>query len=408
MKTQNQFSDASNKFNFYLAIVLEDKLPNSEEIKVHIPELTPFVDGNVETQSNFVKVGDSSTNTFTNVEISNGVTAKYFSFITNRTYAPDVKKNEQVLVFRYGDAHNYYWVPLGRDDHLRRTERYTIRVSDNLTVPQGLSDNNSYTLELDTKYKGHILLKTAKTTEEAFQYQIRIDTINSTVLICDDNNNNILLDSKIPRIKINNTNGSYVDVVKDNVNIVAPQDIILKADRQILINTPNITVANTDGDGASVINSKNMAINASSSMVVKSPSIGLDGSVVTDTILANHVQSAGYSTGGGVASRSIVSSYDFRRAAKVPQYTSTEIDLYMGSGTNPDNQPRSGDGGSNRYCAAWGYESKDSQGISGAIEQICLALDALSGVDYNPVVTGYTSKARDYTANAKMELNRGE
>ena len=408
MKTTKQFSDASNKFNFYLGIVLEDKLPNAEDIKVHIPELTPFVDGNVEVQSNFVKVGDTSSNTFTNVEISNSITAQYFSFITNRAYAPDVKKNEQVLVFRYGDAHTYYWVPLGRDDHLRRTERYTIRVSDNLSVPQGLSDNNCYTLELDTKYKGHILLKTAKTTEESYQYQIRIDTINSTIQICDDNNNQILLDSKIPRIKINNTNGSYVDVVKDNVNIVAPQDIILKADRQILIDTPNITTANQSGDGSCVINSKNMAINASGSMVVKSPSIGLDGSVVTDTILANHIQASSYSTGGGVASASIVSSYDLKRASKTPQYTSTQIDLYMGQGSDPNNQPRSGDGSSNRYCAAWGYESKDSQGLSGAIEQICLALDALSGVDYNPNVTGYTATAREYTANAKMELNRGE
>jgi hypothetical protein len=408
MKTNSQFSDAGNKFNFYLGIVLEDKSPNAEDILVHIAELTPFIDGKVETQSNFVKVGDESSNSYSNVEISNGISATYFSFITNRAYAPDVKKNEQVLVFRYGDAHKYYWVPLGRDDHLRRTERYTIRVSDNLTVPQGLSDNNCYTLELDTKYKGHILLKTAKTTEEAFQYQIRIDTINSTIQICDDNDNQIFLDSNVPRIKINNTNGSYVDVVKDNVNVVAPQDIILKADRQILIDTPNITVANQAGDGSCVMNSKNMAINSSGSMVIKAPSIGLDGSVVTDTILANHVQASGYSTGGGVASASIVSSYDLRRASKTPQYTPTKIDLYSGQGSDPNNQPRSGDDSSNRYCAAWGYESEDSYGISGAIEQICLALDALSGIDHNPNVTGYTANARTYTANAKMELNRGE
>lgn len=416
MQEVKSLIDSGNKFSIYFGIVLEDKLPNEETIQVQLTELTPFVDGDVEVKTNMIKVGDSDTNTFENVEVSNAITATYFSFITNRDYTPDVKKNEQVLVFRYGDSRQYYWFPLGRDDYLRRTERYTIRVSDNLTIPQGLSDNNCYTLELDTKYKGHILLKTAKTSGEQFQYQIKIDTINSTINICDDNNNQILLDSKVPRVLITNKEGTRIDAVKKNINLIAPEDIIIKAGRQILIDTPNITTANQTGDGACILNTKNMSINGSGSVVIKSPSIGLDGSVVAKNVIANHVQSGGYSTGGGSvgSARSSIeplSTYEVRRAAsQLPQqYTGATIDLYSGRGSDPGNTPRSGAGGSNnRYCAAWGYNSKDSYGISGAIEQLCLALDALSGVDYNPVVTGYTSLARQYVEAAKMKLNQGE
>lgn len=402
MNEVRQTFDAGNKFSVYFAIVLEDKLPNEETLNVQLLELNPFVDGKVEVKTDSVKVGDAATNSYETVEVSNSITATYFSFLTNRAYAPDVKKNEQVLVFRYADSHKYYWFPLGRDDYLRRTERVTIRASNNLTVPQGLSDNNSYTLELDTKYHGHILLKTSKTSGEKYQYQIKIDTNKNTIQLCDDTNNQILIASDIPRVMLSNREGSTVDVVKKNVNIIAPEDIILKAGRQMLFNSPVICAKNNQGSGVTEWNSKNISINGDSSTVIKSPSIGLNGSVVAKTVAAQHVKAGGYSTG------SVSTGFSIRRAVEnivksvpdtINSYSGAEVDLYYGTGSDPNNQPQNTDfNSSDRHCSAW-EEVKD------AVYQICDKLDSLSGAHYNPSIT--TSGIRSTIDNSIMNLNRG-
>lgn len=293
MKENRSVENTGNNFSIYFGIVLEDKLPNNDTIQVELTELTPFVDNNVETKSDMVKVGDSNTGSYENVEISNAVDAEYFSLITNRRYPPDVKKGEQVLIFRYADSKKYYWYPIGRDDRLRKLERYTISVSNNVTTPDGLSDGNCYTIDLDTLYNKHILLRTSKSAGEPFQYVIDIDAANSTIHICDDINNQILLDSKVPRILLSNSEGAFIDIAKRNVLITALDDIILKAGRQILTDSPATSMK---GESLEIKNTAT-SIRSSNSTVVESSKVGLDGSVVANTIQTSHVKSGGYSTG---------------------------------------------------------------------------------------------------------------
>lgn len=293
MKENRSVQDTGNNFSLYFGIVLEDKLPNADTIQVELTELTPFVDDNVEAKSDMVKVGDSKTESYENIEVTNSIEAEYFSLITNRRYPPDVKKGEQVLIFRYADSKKYYWYPIGRDDRLRKLERYTISVSNNVSTPDGLSDGNCYTIDLDTLYNKHILLRTSKSAGEPFQYVIDIDAAKSTIHICDDANNQILLDSNVPRILLSNSEGAFVDVAKRNVVITALDDIILKAGRQIITDSPATSML---GESLEVKNTST-SIRSSNSTVVESSKVGLDGSVVANTIQTSHVKSGGYSTG---------------------------------------------------------------------------------------------------------------
>lgn len=81
------------------------------------------------------------------VEASNFVTATYLGTESNRRYPPDVRKNEQVFVFNYSDQDKYFWISSGRDDVLRRVERYNISVSDLSSTPvDQLTDDNTYFL----------------------------------------------------------------------------------------------------------------------------------------------------------------------------------------------------------------------------------------------------------------------
>ena len=99
MQQNRSIFDAGNKFSVFFGIVLEDKLPNEEKLIVQLLEINPFSDGKVEIQTDTIEVGDAVSEKFETVEVSNAIEAMYFSFLTNRAYAPDVKKNEQVLVF---------------------------------------------------------------------------------------------------------------------------------------------------------------------------------------------------------------------------------------------------------------------------------------------------------------------
>lgn len=297
MQKQSSIREAGNRFSVYFGIILEDKLPNAETISVTLRELSPFVTGDVGIQTDTVQVGDTETKMYESVEMTNAIEAEYFSLLTNRRYAPDVKKGESVLIFQYADSKKYYWFPIGRDDRQRLTERVTISASNNLTTPKGLSDGNTYSLELDTKYHRHILLRTSKTTGEKYQYQIKIDADTNSIQLCDDIGNQIYIDSAVPRVFLTNSSGAYIDIAKDSIVALAKEDILLKAGRQIVIDAPNITERAKSGSGVIKQEARNITRQADSAVVDKAPSIGLDGAVVANSIVADGITSTGYSTG---------------------------------------------------------------------------------------------------------------
>ena len=406
MNTVKTKEDAGNKFSLYFGIAVEDKLPNAETLHICILELNPFVEGEIKQETETVQVGDDTSGIRENATLSNSIEADYFSILTNRRYAPDVKKGEQVFVFRYADSRKYYWFPIGRDDYLRRTERYTIGVSNNQTTPNGLSDNNSYTLELDTKYNKHIFIKTSKTDGEKFQYLIKIDAKQNTVHICDDNDNQILLDSNVPRIFLSNSEGAFIDIVKKNVMIAALEDVIIKAGRQFVLDTPIISSQNTIGSGATEFNSRNMTFNANGSFVVNSPSIGLNGAVVANSVVADGVLSSGYSTGHVSISRSIksvVKKITTKAVDTITQYIGTVVNIFTGTATTPSNPPRGAAGdGSNRYCAAWDHTDP-------AFDTVCEAIEKIAKSPYvNVDVSSLVAQARELSKQSKMLRNRGE
>ena len=107
-----------NNWSIYLGLVLEDKDSGSKDIKVHLEELIPFVEGEVNPKKMELQVSsDYSEKTYSGtVEASNFVTATYLGTESNRRYPPDVRKNEQVFVLNYSDQDKYFWISSGRDE----------------------------------------------------------------------------------------------------------------------------------------------------------------------------------------------------------------------------------------------------------------------------------------------------
>jgi len=413
--------EVGSKFQLFIGLALTDKEKYSTKLKIHLTEMTPFVSGDLEEKDILHEVSSKSTNQSATIEISNIFECEYFSMFSNRLYPPDVKKGEQVFVIKYADSDDYYWFSPGRDDYLRRTERLAFGVSNLKKAKTTLSEEDVYFIEFDTDVNKHIVLKTSKSDNEPFQYILKMDAKNSRLHICDDDQNQILIDSNVPRVLMANKDGSFLDLSQKNATIFAPDDCTIKVGRQLVIDTPILTANVTRGAGAFKVLAKNVAINGSSSSVVKSPSIGLSGATITNSLMAKHVTAEGYSTGPVSSPSSKFStrayltsspssfvskpaiSYPTDENSKIDKndsmYQDVETNIASGTASSPNNSPKKSISGTdaNRHCAAW-------EDVTEAFDAVIGHLNTLYGYHQSSLSDNIST----HVENSKMPKNRGE
>lgn len=378
MADQQYSSSQGNQFSEFIGTVLEDKESFSRVIKVHLKEMLPFVQGEVKAIEDTKKIESASDGFTGTITTTNMVEAKWIGF-SNRRYPPDVRKNEQVRVWKYADSDDYYWDSMGRDDNLRGPERLNFSVSGEPGPVDTLNDDNTYFVELDSRHKKRAIIRTSKKNGEKYAYLFCLDAINNRVTLCDDSNNEIRIESDTPRVLMRNRNGTIVDLCMKNLSMVAPEDATLKAGRQFTVDTPVVTFVNESGDGTMHWKAHDVHLDADKSFVATSPSIGLNGAVRADTIVATQVQSTGYSTGDPGSA-----------------YTGATTDIEDGSGSKPNNPPNAGGGdASNRHCAAW-------EEVSAALRIIADCLTNTLGAC--PEV----SAVYELADKCQMRKNRGE
>lgn len=375
-------SQSGNNLNLFTGTVVEDKEANSRIVKVVCTEITPPHDAKelkpITANANVDSGTDDPDASYSgSVEQTNVIEATWLDLDSNRVYPPDLVKGEQVFVVNYGDTDKYYWLSSGRDDRLRKPERYRISISDSDTVDKELTDDNTYTLEMDTKHHKHILIRTCKSNGEQFAYLIKIDAEEGTIRLCDDTNNEILIDSKEPRVLLRNNKGTLLDLIGEDLNIVAVRDATWKVGRQLTIDTPLLRTVNKSGKGVTKWEAHDLTVDVSKSYVVNGKHIGLNGSVAADHINTRHVRSEGYSSGRYGSS-----------------YKGGEVDTNKGDGTNSTNVTKEGTFvESDRHCAAW--------------EQVKAALLLIADC-LEQEGCGSAGAIRLYAESCRMPKNRGE
>lgn len=227
----------------YIGLAVEDKVYDSRLLKVHITELTPYITGELQdlTGKETCKIIDEDKDETEDIEVisTNVFTCEYFGFTTNRVFPPDIRKGEQVLVLKYGDADKYYWHSLGRDDRLRKKEILRYAVSNSDETDKDLNESNTYFFELDTLHKKRIRLQTSNSDGEKFIYSVVIDAKNNFVSILDNIGNEIILESELPRIKMKNSDGSIVDIKKKDIFVMAKEDISFVAGKTLSFKSAN-------------------------------------------------------------------------------------------------------------------------------------------------------------------------
>ena len=217
---------------FYsLGIVLKDKKLDEDIIDVDPIEDFVLDDGKIVDDDRKFKVDlPDHKDRVKSSDITGGsmIKAKWIPFgHSNRDTAPDVRKNETVLIFRFGDEQEYYWTTIMREPEIRRLER--VRYS-YCNRPDGLEpydDDTSYWVEY-SNVDQHIWLHTSDNNGEPCRYDLKIDTKNGIVTLKDDIGNSIELRS---------TEGT-LETTTTSIVIVNTQQFIVNASELTQFNTP--------------------------------------------------------------------------------------------------------------------------------------------------------------------------
>lgn len=195
---------------YSIAIVSVDKQPNTDLIKAWPTETLSGASGDANAPKMIcdASLEDNQSETqlpVSNIRCENTIEATWLPLGNNgnRITAPDVKANETVLLWRYGDTDRYYWTSLYREPCLRRLEEAVYGYSD-LRSPDltAFDASSSYTTTVSTLNK-HITIQTAKSDGEPYAYTLKIDTQRGRVTVTDDQSQGWVLDSTTSTFTLN-------------------------------------------------------------------------------------------------------------------------------------------------------------------------------------------------------------
>lgn len=224
--------DRESRLKLYsLGIVIETKPRGTDYIEVSPIEDLPFAEGliaDIKYKYDVTLPDAQGIARSSKIEGNNQLRAKWIPHgHSNRMTAPDVVKNETVIIFRYADTDEYYWTTVFREPNIRRLETVLYAYGD---IPSGLipfDKDSSYWCEVSTHDK-YIHVHTAKSDGEPYEYDVKIDTANGYVLVTDDVGNFYKLDSPT---------GTISAKANEEIILTAPK-LTLNASTRILQNTP--------------------------------------------------------------------------------------------------------------------------------------------------------------------------
>ena len=231
--------------------------------------------------------------------------------------APDVRRDERVLIWRFADSDEFYWTPLGLDNHLRKLETMSFMVSGTRDEEEEeLSPDNSYVFTIST-HEGHISLTTSKANEEATCWAMQFNTKDGRFLLTEENGNEVEIHGIDNYISLLNADKTHVELDRRDIRIFCENDFRLEAQNSIYIKTKTFT---TDCDTYTLncessyeLNCQTMTVNADSSvkintanLTVKSDSNTFDtpnstftGSVECDSLNATSAAIGGVTISSG-------------------------------------------------------------------------------------------------------------
>ena len=202
MPSKNLFTDYTGNFAITWGIAAESTLEKNQRIlHVYAPEITPLRNGDVPNKGSTTTavLFDVMTQSYQTREfhVSKTIRAEYLGF-TSSMDVPDIYKGQQLILFNYMHGDRWFWIPLERDDYIKTFEHIRISAADiarthkpdeKMTEEEerkaARTDDNTYFIDIDTKYHKRIRISTAGTDGETYRYFLEMDAKNHKIQIWD-------------------------------------------------------------------------------------------------------------------------------------------------------------------------------------------------------------------------------
>lgn len=308
---------ASQIEHMWRGYALADKMESVITLQVLVPELLPaaigdnFAAGRSTATSSFTDM--SGTDQATQLTTANHVVAVWYGD-HNQTKAPMVKAGEQVTVFKLKGVDKIYWQPTSRSLEARTTDVHRIEIAANDQRNTTKDDSGVYFFEMNSMDKS-LAMGTSSSNGEMFAYRFKMDSMSGNLVISDDNKaksqsgavvgntqtgaattphpkagmdqiaNSFVINSVTNTVSICSGQKAVVSVVGERVILHAPKDMIIRADRQILIDTPCLTIGDTYKDtNVTVFSGKSLGYNFTD-IVANATSYGVNAAAKFSNVL---------------------------------------------------------------------------------------------------------------------------
>ena len=291
---------------YSLGIVVQDKQAGSDQIFVTPVEELPTIMGDFSkttAQSSTIDNAQGGKKT-TTATSQNTIVASWIPFgHSNRMTAPDVVKNETVIIFRYHDTSDYYWTTIFREPSLRRQETVLYSFSNLKKGIQAFDPTTSYWFLVDTVNK-KVQLHTSNNDNEACTYDLIIDTSQGQLTVEDNLGNSFVLQS--PQGIATATTTEQIHAVTKHTRIDSSEDVTINTQQTTINTTQSITV-----------NTQTATVNASSSAMLQCPQTTITGNVNVD----GNLSVGGAISGGGGSFTASGGNVNASGNISAPQFT---------------------------------------------------------------------------------------
>ncbi|MNU19579.1 hypothetical protein D3C71_78080 [compost metagenome] len=212
-----------SKLNVYsIGVVAANKELTSKEIEVTPIEDAPMTNGEVTDAGQKITAKSTDTNDAsyqTEVPTSNTVKATWLPLgHTNRITAPDVRRGEKVILYRFADQDKFWWVTMEDDIRLRKLETVIFAISGTRVEDADPTADNTYFMEWST-HKKLFHIHTSKGDGEKFAYDLQINAKDGIIILQDDDGNSFSLDSNERTWLLINKDQSKIEMNKTKLFI---------------------------------------------------------------------------------------------------------------------------------------------------------------------------------------------
>jgi hypothetical protein len=156
--------------------------------------------------------------------------------------APDVRRGEMVILWRFADSPTIYWTPMGLNNNLRKLETVTFMFS--ATADESEEEqtaDNSYCLTLSSHDK-IISLTTSKANEEHTSWALQLNLADGRFIVTEENGNEISIDVPNTQILLINADKSSVLLDKQDIDIYCENAYTLIAENSVAIETKDYSL----------------------------------------------------------------------------------------------------------------------------------------------------------------------